>query len=112
MSRTKENSVIGLIPTMALAVALSVVGSGSAEAGGSVNTGYFGGVAIMGYETVAYFAEARAVKASTRSAGSAGAALAIGSGSCISTAIDRSPSRGPACRATMDSFWRCWPSLA
>ena len=47
MSRTKENSVTGLIPTMALAVALSVVGSGSAEAGSKVHTGYFGAVAIM-----------------------------------------------------------------
>ncbi len=64
MSRTKENSVTGLIPTMALAVALSVVGSGSAEAGSKVNTGYFGGVAIMGYDPVAYFTEGRAVKGS------------------------------------------------
>jgi len=31
-------------------------------AGSSVNTGYFGGVAIMGYDPVAYFTERRAVK--------------------------------------------------
>jgi YHS domain-containing protein len=31
-------------------------------AGNSVNTGYFGGVAIMGYDPVAYFTEGRAVR--------------------------------------------------
>jgi YHS domain-containing protein len=30
----------------------------------SVNTGYFGGIAIMGYDPVAYFAEGRAMKGS------------------------------------------------
>ena len=30
---------------------------GSAHAGNPVNTGYFGGVAIMGYDTVAYFTD-------------------------------------------------------
>ena len=33
-------------------------------AGSEVNTGYFGGVAIEGYDTVAYFTEKRAVKGS------------------------------------------------
>jgi YHS domain-containing protein len=32
----------------------------------SVNTGYFGGVAIMGYDPVAYFTENRAVKGSEK----------------------------------------------
>ena len=50
--------------TSALVVALSGVWSGSAEAGARVNTGYFGGIAIVGYDPVAYFTEARAVKGS------------------------------------------------
>ncbi len=64
MSPTKRISVAGFMFIMALVVALSGVWSGSAEAGGKVNTGYFGGVAIMGYDPVAYFTEARAVKGS------------------------------------------------
>lgn len=39
---------------------------GSVAADGSVNTGYFGGVAIMGYDPVAYFTESRAVKGSAQ----------------------------------------------
>jgi len=38
--------------------------AGPAVADASVNTGYFGGVAIMGYDPVAYFTENRAVKGS------------------------------------------------
>jgi YHS domain-containing protein len=49
---------------MTLFTALSGVWSSSAEADARVNTGYFGGVAIMGYDPVAYFTEARAVKGS------------------------------------------------
>lgn len=37
---------------------------GPAHAGNAVNTGYFGGVAIMGYDTVAYFTEGKARKGS------------------------------------------------
>ena len=64
MSRTKRISVAGFMFIMALVAALSGVWSGSAEAGARVNTGYFGGVAIMGYDPVAYFTEGRAVKGS------------------------------------------------
>ena len=35
-----------------------------AQAGNAVNTGYFGGVAIMGYDPVAYFTEGRPRKGS------------------------------------------------
>ena len=50
------------VPAMAIAV---VVFTGSpAVADDSVNTGYFGGVAIMGYDPVAYFTEGKAVKGS------------------------------------------------
>ena len=42
----------------------AIAGGASAFADDSVNTGYFGGVAIMGYDTVAYFTDGRAVKGS------------------------------------------------
>ena len=49
----------------AVAFALAaIIGGTSAFADDSVNTGYFGGVAIMGYDTVAYFTEGKAVKGS------------------------------------------------
>jgi hypothetical protein len=44
-------------------LALLVLG-GPAAAGNAVNTGLFGGVAIMGYDTVAYFTEGRPMKGS------------------------------------------------
>jgi YHS domain-containing protein len=40
--------------------------TGSVLADESVNTGYFGGVAIMGYDPVAYFTDNRAVKGSEK----------------------------------------------
>jgi len=40
--------------------------AGSASAGDAVNTGYFGGIAIMGYDTVAYFTDGKAVKGSEK----------------------------------------------
>ena len=56
-------------PACALAVALLLALSASAaqageRAGELVNTGYFGGVAIKGYDPVAYFTEERAIKGS------------------------------------------------
>src|SRR3954466_10719014 len=42
----------------------ATAGAVSAMADDSVNTGYFGGVAIMGYDTVAYFTDGKAVKGS------------------------------------------------
>ncbi|MBB3458322.1 YHS domain-containing protein [Rhizobium sp. BK313] len=53
------------VAVISLAVAAAVGGS-SAFADDSVNTGYFGGVAIMGYDTVAYFTEGKAVKGSEK----------------------------------------------
>jgi YHS domain-containing protein len=48
-----------------LIAALAVPAWGaSASAGSSINTGYFGGVAIEGYDPVAYFTESRPVKGS------------------------------------------------
>src|SRR5947209_5630996 len=40
--------------------------TGSALADGTVNTGYFGGVAIGGYDPVAYFVDNRAIKGSEK----------------------------------------------
>ncbi len=40
------------------------VGSGSVHANGQINTGYFGGIAIKGYDPVAYFTKGRAMKGS------------------------------------------------
>jgi hypothetical protein len=39
-------------------------GSGSAQAGEPINTGYFGGIAIKGYDPVAYFTKGRVMKGS------------------------------------------------
>lgn len=53
-----------LMPTL-LAIAGGLFGgSGSVHAGGLINTGYFGGIAIMGYDPVAYFTKGRAMKGS------------------------------------------------
>jgi hypothetical protein len=49
----------------ALVATLALLGwSAVAGAGSSINTGYFGGVAIEGYDTVAYFTEGEALKGS------------------------------------------------
>jgi YHS domain-containing protein len=53
-----------LVRSLGAAAIVAVVGTGSALADDSVNTGYFGGVAIMGYDTVAYFTDGKAVKGS------------------------------------------------
>ena len=39
-------------------------GSGAVHAGGLINTGYFGGIAIKGFDPVAYFTKGRAMKGS------------------------------------------------
>jgi hypothetical protein len=48
----------------AVSLAAVLLATGPAHAGGSVNTGYFGGVAIMGYDPVAYFTEGQPMKGS------------------------------------------------
>jgi hypothetical protein len=45
-------------------VLLTIGGAGAAFAGSPVDTGYFGTVAIKGYDPVAYFTDGRAVKGS------------------------------------------------
>lgn len=59
MSRRVRHSVsVAAFAVAALGAAVS------ASADDSINTGYFGGVAIMGYDPVAYFTEGKAVKGS------------------------------------------------
>jgi YHS domain-containing protein len=50
------------LATGAIFSIILIAASGSALSDDSVNTGYFGGVAIMGYDPVAYFTEGRAMK--------------------------------------------------
>ena len=50
--------------TAFLILAAGVFGSTPALAESAVNTGYFGDVAIMGYDTVAYFTDGQATKGS------------------------------------------------
>jgi len=47
--------------TLVIAACIALTGT-AGVAGGIVNTGYFGGVAIKGYDTVSYFTESKAVK--------------------------------------------------
>ena len=53
-----------VIWTAAACLTTLMLGGASALAGDTVNTGYFGGVAIMGYDPVAYFTEGRSMKGS------------------------------------------------
>jgi YHS domain-containing protein len=64
MLRAKR-SIPRLSASAALVSAFILAWCGSVAADGRVNTGYFGGVAIKGYDPVAYFTEARAVKGSS-----------------------------------------------
>lgn len=50
------------ILSMLASAAMLVLGQSAAMADNTVNTGYFGGVAILGYDTVAYFTEGKATK--------------------------------------------------
>lgn len=55
----------GSVAMVILAIAANV-GGPPAFADDSVNTGYFGGVAIMGYDPVAYFTRGKAMKGSEK----------------------------------------------
>jgi YHS domain-containing protein len=64
MTNTSDRS-LGRACGVALVAALAALAwSGPANAGSSINTGYFGGVAIEGYDTVAYFTDGKATKGS------------------------------------------------
>src|SRR5947208_372066 len=64
MSTMIKSRLVRNLGAAALVTVAAVAGAGSAGADDTVNTGYFGGVAIMGYDTVAYFTDGKAVKGS------------------------------------------------
>jgi hypothetical protein len=67
MDMTATKTRFARYATSAAVLAFAVmIGGQSATADDSVNTGYFGGVAISGYDTVAYFTEGKAVKGSEK----------------------------------------------
>lgn len=69
MNAVSKNASMPRLRGSAVALVLAVaaaVGGSPALADDSVNTGYFGGVAIMGYDTVAYFTEGKATKGSQK----------------------------------------------
>src|SRR5207237_8305908 len=57
---------VGNSASVAIFAVVAIAGTVSALADDSVNTGYFGGVAIMGYDPVAYFTEGKPVKGSEK----------------------------------------------
>jgi len=57
-------NLFSTVPFLALVTIFSIALSSAATADGKINTGYFGGVAIMGYDPVAYFTQGQAVKGS------------------------------------------------
>ncbi|MCA2409334.1 hypothetical protein GYN07_18260 [Rhizobium leguminosarum bv. viciae 248] len=65
VTRSGARGISRSVAVIGLAVAAAVGGS-QAFADDPVNTGYFGGVAIMGYDTVAYFTEGKATKGSEK----------------------------------------------
>ncbi|QPB21087.1 YHS domain-containing (seleno)protein [Rhizobium sp. 007] len=65
MTRSSARGIGRSVAGTVMAVAVAVGGT-PAFADDSVNTGYFGGVAIMGYDTVAYFTEGKATKGSEK----------------------------------------------
>jgi hypothetical protein len=51
-----------ILPALLVCIGFLIGGSGLVHADGVINTGYFGGIAIMGYDPVAYFTKGRALK--------------------------------------------------
>ena len=64
MSTTIIARLVRSSASAAIFAVAAIAGAVSGLANDSVNTGYFGGVAIMGYDTVAYFTDGKAVKGS------------------------------------------------
>lgn len=60
----KDRCAAAGYPLAVIAFALFFGGTAAGEERSQVNTGYFGNVAIMGYDPVAYFTDGRAVKGS------------------------------------------------
>jgi hypothetical protein len=64
MTDTRDRSLARACRVVLVAALAAFASSAPAGAGTAVNTGYFGGVAIEGYDPVAYFTDSRAVKGS------------------------------------------------
>ena len=62
--RHEDRSLARACDVALVATVAAFASSASASAGTSINTGYFGGVAIEGYDTVAYFTDGQATKGS------------------------------------------------
>jgi len=65
MSTTRQqrlNRIASMCGLAALATMAVSAGASPVLADDSIDTGYFGGIAIMGYDPVAYFTDGRAVK--------------------------------------------------
>lgn len=63
-SCTGKTARRGALGSIAILIGLLLSGFGLSASAGEVNTGHFGRVAIMGYDTVAYFTMSEAVKGS------------------------------------------------
>lgn len=57
-----RSATTGRLFAAVITIALLPLASGKAEERSAVNTGYFGNVAILGYDPVAYFTDGRAVQ--------------------------------------------------
>ena len=64
MTYSRDRSLVRVWHLVLIAMVAVIASSAPAGAGTAVNTGYFGGVAIEGYDTVAYFTDGRATKGS------------------------------------------------
>ena len=59
---TNRSATTGCLFAAAVTIALLSAGTAAAEERSPVNTGYFGNVAILGYDPVAYFTDGHAVQ--------------------------------------------------
>jgi hypothetical protein len=64
MTDTRDRSLARVCGVALVAALAALASSAPAAAGTAVNTGYFGGAAIEGYDTVAYFTDGKATKGS------------------------------------------------
>jgi YHS domain-containing protein len=64
MTDTRDRSLARVRHMVLVAAVAAFTSSAPGGAGTAVNTGYFGGVAIEGYDTVAYFTDGQATKGS------------------------------------------------
>jgi YHS domain-containing protein len=64
MTDTRDGSLARVCHIVLVATGVAFASSAPAGAGTAVNTGYFGGVAIEGHDTVAYFTDGQATKGS------------------------------------------------